>query len=54
MSPIDAIPDFFVELGLIDDATVLAFVFSQFKVDIEKYQQWKEGSNLHKNTIDGK
>lgn len=45
VSPIDAIPDFFIGLGLIDDATVLAFVFSQLKVDIGKYQQWKEDAN---------
>lgn len=45
VSPIDAIPDFIVGLGFLDDATILAYTFKQINKDIEKYKLWKENNN---------
>ncbi|PFH82598.1 YkvA family protein [Bacillus sp. AFS088145] len=45
VSPIDAIPDFIVGLGFLDDATILAYTFKQINKDIEKYKIWKENNN---------
>ncbi|MEH7351042.1 MULTISPECIES: YkvA family protein [Gottfriedia] len=45
VSPIDAIPDFIVGLGFLDDATILAYTFKQLNKDIEKYKIWKENNN---------
>lgn len=41
VSPIDAMPDFLVGLGLLDDATILAYTFKQLNTDIEKFKIWK-------------
>ncbi|MEH7452173.1 YkvA family protein [Gottfriedia acidiceleris] len=45
VSPIDAIPDFIVGLGFLDDATILAYTFKQINKDIERYKIWKENNN---------
>jgi len=42
VSPIDAIPDFLVGMGLLDDVTILAYTFKQLNSDIEKFKIWKE------------
>lgn len=41
VSPVDAAPDFLVALGLLDDATVLAFVFSAIRSDLEDFRDWE-------------
>lgn len=48
VSPIDAIPDVFLVLGLTDDIAVLAFCLKSFSDDFEKYKKWKEELNNNK------
>ena len=45
VSPIDAIPDVFLVLGLTDDIAILAFCLKAFSDDFEKYKKWKENQN---------
>lgn len=51
VTPIDAVPDFILGIGLLDDATVIAFTFNQLNKDLEKYKIWKE-SSAESNVID--
>ena len=40
--PTDLIPDFILGLGFLDDATVLAWVFSSIQGDMKKYKEWAD------------
>jgi uncharacterized membrane protein YkvA (DUF1232 family) len=42
--PTDLIPDFFLGAGLLDDATMLAFIFRQIGNDLEHYKEWKHSN----------
>ncbi|MFZ5818030.1 MAG: YkvA family protein [Bacillota bacterium] len=42
VSPADAMPDILVGLGYLDDATVLGFVFSAIRSDLEAFRDWEE------------
>lgn len=42
--PLDVIPDFIFGWGLLDDAAVLSYVFSQLSTEIEAFRQW-QGQN---------
>ena len=42
VSPIDAIPDFLLGFGYIDDAAVIAFTVRQISKDLDLFKQWKE------------
>ncbi|WNB91445.1 YkvA family protein [Bacillus sp. NEB1478] len=42
VSPIDAVPDFLIGAGLLDDATVLAFLFKTLSGEIAAYQTWEK------------
>lgn len=44
LSPVDAIPDFIPVVGLMDDASFIAFVVWSIRGDIEKFKEW-EGSS---------
>ncbi|MCF0236597.1 MAG: DUF1232 domain-containing protein [Bacteroidaceae bacterium] len=39
VSPIDAVPDFIVGLGLVDDAAILAYIFRQVNGELAKYRR---------------
>ena len=41
LSPIDLIPDFIPVVGLIDDLTMLLFVWEMISRDIKEYAEWK-------------
>lgn len=40
--PIDLIPDFIPVLGLVDDATVMVWIFNSLRKDIEAFEQWEQ------------
>lgn len=40
--PIDLIPDFIVGIGLLDDASLLAWAMASFAGDIERFVQWEK------------
>ncbi len=42
VSPIDVIPDFLFGFGFIDDAAVIALIFSKIDKDLIKYLEWKK------------
>jgi uncharacterized membrane protein YkvA (DUF1232 family) len=39
--PLDLIPDFILGIGLIDDATVILWVYKGLQVELECYREWK-------------
>lgn len=41
LSPVDLIPDFFIGLGLLDDAAVVAFIAKQVQKDLQPFRKWK-------------
>ncbi|KQL54838.1 methyltransferase type 11 [Heyndrickxia shackletonii] len=45
ISPIDIIPDFLFGFGYIDDAAVIALIFSQIDKDLLKYLEWKKNND---------
>jgi uncharacterized membrane protein YkvA (DUF1232 family) len=40
--PLDVVPDFLLGWGLLDDAAVLSYAFSQLKTEIAAFQAWRE------------
>lgn len=48
VSPIDAVPDFLVGVGLLDDAAVLAFLYKTIKMEIDHYMEWEEAEQTVK------
>lgn len=41
--PWDAVPDFILGMGLVDDAALIAFIASQIKGEIDKFMLWEQG-----------
>jgi uncharacterized membrane protein YkvA (DUF1232 family) len=41
ISPLDTIPDFLGAVGFTDDATVIFFVLTSMKKELERYRQWR-------------
>ncbi len=42
VSPADAMPDIIVGMGLLDDATVLGFVISALRHDLDEFRDWED------------
>lgn len=45
VNPFDAVPDFIAGVGLLDDATVLAFVLQAIRNDLEEFYEWEGTSS---------
>lgn len=45
ITPLDLIPDFIPVLGLVDDISIIAFIFRSLRQDIDDYLEW-ERTNL--------
>ena len=45
LSPVDMIPDAIPGVGLIDDAAVVAIVWTLVETDVENYQEWRSKKN---------
>ena len=48
VAPIDAIPDFFLGLGLTDDLALLSWTFSKLREELEHFKSWE----MRKNSIE--
>jgi uncharacterized membrane protein YkvA (DUF1232 family) len=41
ISPLDAIPDFIIGLGIIDDAAVIGYTLKKISAEIDQFKTWK-------------
>lgn len=41
LMPLDAVPDFILALGLLDDAAIIARVIQIFRDDLKAFRQWE-------------
>ena len=48
--PLDAIPDFLLGWGLVDDVAVLGYVFAQLKNELTSYAEWRQGQDTDETT----
>ncbi|MBN1972410.1 MAG: DUF1232 domain-containing protein [Sedimentisphaerales bacterium] len=48
INPIDLIPDFIPGIGLIDDATVIAFTVTSIRKDLDKFREWERATRKKK------
>ncbi len=42
VNPLDAVPDFLVGIGFLDDASVLAMVVASLRGDLERFAEWEK------------
>ena len=42
VNPLDLIPDFIPMTGLLDDISIITFVISSIKTDLDKFKTWEE------------
>ncbi len=42
VAPLDAVPDFLLGLGLVDDVAVIGFVVKQVQHELEKFRSWQQ------------
>ncbi|MEM1229675.1 MAG: YkvA family protein [Pseudomonadota bacterium] len=47
VSPLDAIPDFILGLGLIDDVAIIGYVLQQVRSELEAFRRWQEVQTGH-------
>jgi uncharacterized membrane protein YkvA (DUF1232 family) len=49
--PIDALPDFIVGLGLIDDAAILTWTFNKVTTELARFTQWESQQKTSDNDL---
>ena len=49
--PVDIVPDFLIGIGILDDVTVLTFVWIALKSEIDDYGNRKEAENIKKARV---
>ncbi|MEQ8623499.1 MAG: YkvA family protein [Vicingaceae bacterium] len=42
VNPLDLIPDFIPMTGLLDDISIITFVISSIKTDLDKFKEWEK------------
>ena len=42
VNPVDAVPDFLLGIGFVDDASVLAMVVASLRRDLERFAKWEQ------------
>jgi len=47
VNPFDAIPDFIVGTGFIDDAAVIGLVIQSLRMNIDEFKQWERRQTNH-------
>lgn len=51
-NPMDAIPDFFIGTGLLDDATVIALALRSLRGDLSAFRDWEQEKNPASDAAD--
>lgn len=46
VNPLDAVPDFLVGVGYLDDATVLAMVAASLRGDLDRFSAWERDAEI--------
>ncbi len=44
LTPFDLVPDFLAGIGLLDDASVIAWVVGAISTELAKFEAWREDS----------
>lgn len=44
ITPLDLIPDFIPALGLVDDVSIIAFIYRSLRQDIDDYLEWEKNN----------
>ncbi len=42
LNPLDIIPDFLIGFGFIDDLTIITYLITKIKGELDKYEKWRE------------
>ena len=46
LTPVDLVPDFLPGLGLVDDMSLLYWIFKNLGKDIERYEEWRSAKEV--------